>query len=406
MKVVVYPAENKISKKTGMIPIYVRLRTQTSKKEIRTNIELSKNDLMFWDPMSQTLANPKNPLFQEVLQLHVRLGNSELESNFSNDEFIKTLINGTPIPKVNKANLWVELIQKYYNDKIQNSKLSHGTKKNYRVAIDKMTAFLKVNRLEDISIEKINVEFAQQFLQYMFDISETGMRENTALNHIKKFRKIVDYFIDIEKMSKNPFKRVKLDASARKRDALSIEDVSKIFCHYPKNQAQEIYLDIIRFCLLTGLAHIDVFSLTKEHLEWKGNDLILNLYRKKTGVETFQVLPEFCKNLILKYYSLPNVEITGKIFPMRSNQKFNTYLKILVSELSIEKVVSSHILRHTFRSLLEDAGINNMKVVKYLMGHTLMDDIEGVYNHSKKHYLFQDAADKLNLLVDQISKAG
>lgn len=289
MKVVIFPAENKISKKTGLVPIYVRFRNELGKKEFRSSLELTKQDLIFWDPITQTLANPRVPLFQEILELHVRLNTSELESHFSNDEFLKSLINGRVQKKVSIEKNWIVLLEKYYQEKVVKSSLSAGTKKNYRVAISKMTRFLQLEQLTDIEISEVNFQFAHNFLQHMYDISKTGMRENTALGHIKKFRQMMDYFIDMEYVSKNPFKRIKLDGSARKHHALDIDDIKKIFKHEPRSKSHIINHDVTKFCLLTGLAYVDVFSLNKNNINNKNEDLIITLLRTKTDVETYQV---------------------------------------------------------------------------------------------------------------------
>lgn len=72
-------------------------------------------------------------------------------------------------------------------------------------------------------------------------------------------------------------------------------------------------------------------------------------------------------------------QITGLVLPKRSNEKLNQNLKSLAALAGIPFNLSSHIARHTHRQLLAEAGIEDMGVIKRMMGHSGSGDIDSVY---------------------------
>lgn len=82
--------------------------------------------------------------------------------------------------------------------------------------------------------------------------------------------------------------------------------------------------------------------------------------RAKTG-------KDFCFVLLS-----PAVEILHKYFgrlPIISNQRYNSYVKMVVQAAGIDKPVTTHWARHTGATLLLNAGVS-MDVVAKVLGHS------------------------------------
>jgi site-specific recombinase XerD len=52
--------------------------------------------------------------------------------------------------------------------------------------------------------------------------------------------------------------------------------------------------------------------------------------------------------LLKKYENDAELARTGKLLPVLSNQKMNSYLKELATICNIEKTLTTHVARHTF----------------------------------------------------------
>ena len=82
--------------------------------------------------------------------------------------------------------------------------------------------------------------------------------------------------------------------------------------------------------------------------------------RNKTGIYyTAVILPEGVD--ILKKY--------GFQLPIISNQKVNTYLKVIRDLCGIDKPIFSHVARHTYATRCLNRGIR-LEVVAKLLGHS------------------------------------
>jgi integrase len=91
--------------------------------------------------------------------------------------------------------------------------------------------------------------------------------------------------------------------------------------------------------------------------------------RKKTDTTThIPVLPQTMK-LIKKYENHPECENHGKVLPVLSNQKMNSYLKEIADLRGVNKELTFHIARHTFATTNTLANGVPIETVSKLLGH-------------------------------------
>ena len=123
--------------------------------------------------------------------------------------------------------------------------------------------------------------------------------------------------------------------------------------------------DLFIFQCYTGLSYIDMSTFGKEDIF---NGVIIK-NRKKTDVKSvIPILPPV-QNILEKYdYQLPII----------SNQKYNSYLKVLGDVCGTSMILHSHLARHTYATLLLNKGVD-MKTVSRTMGHSNSKITEKIY---------------------------
>ena len=126
--------------------------------------------------------------------------------------------------------------------------------------------------------------------------------------------------------------------------------------------------DIFLFCCYTGLAYIDVKTLTTENLVQKADGKWwIVTKRTKTEVPVNVPLLEVPMRLIKKYEPLRKGNL---VFPVYSNQKSNDYLKEIAALCDIHKDVTFHVARHTFATTVTLENGVPIESVSKMLGHT------------------------------------
>ena len=74
--------------------------------------------------------------------------------------------------------------------------------------------------------------------------------------------------------------------------------------------------------------------------------------------------------MIKKYANNPKCINEGKLMPVLSNQRMNSYLKEIADLCGIEKELTFHIARHTFATTILLSNGVAMESVSKMLGHT------------------------------------
>ncbi len=169
----------------------------------------------------------------------------------------------------------------------------------------------------------------------------------------------------------------------------------------------ELIRDIFIFSCFTGLAYIDVSNLTPDHIVTLGDKQWIMTQRQKTSVETNVLLLDIPKAIIAKYGG--KTYRNGKLFPMLTNQKTNSYLKEIADICGIKKNITFHLARHTFATMSLSKGVP-MESVSKMLGHTNIRTTQiyaRIINKKIEHDM-EELADKLhkfNVFLSQTSRA-
>lgn len=182
----------------------------------------------------------------------------------------------------------------------------------------------------------------------------------------------------------NPCDGIEIKRHVRqKRKGLTPEEQS-IALHTVKGTI----LEGIFVLLLTGGFRIgELLALTDEDVDfekntvninkdviWVNNERIVQTTKTESGVRVVP-LPESS----MKY--IPKTK--GLLFPLTYNAVHCAF-KRLQEKSGVH--VSAHILRHTYATRLEEAGVPP-KVKQYLMGHASLDVTQNIYTDTQAHYI-------------------
>lgn len=129
--------------------------------------------------------------------------------------------------------------------------------------------------------------------------------------------------------------------------------------------------DTFLFCCFTGLAYSDVQKLKKSQIARgiDGEQWIFS-QRTKTNVKShIPLLPE-ALHIIDRYKDNPFCESRGLVLPVPSNQKMNDYLEEIAVICGIDKVLTSHVARHTFATTVTLQNGVPIESVSKMLEHT------------------------------------
>ena len=129
----------------------------------------------------------------------------------------------------------------------------------------------------------------------------------------------------------------------------------------------ELVKNIFIFSCFTGLAYIDVYNLTYDKIVTVEDRQWLITKRYKTSVDENVMLLDIPLAIIRKYYDINRKG--GKVFPMMSNQRINSYLKEIADLCGIKKNLTFHMARHTFATMSISKGVP-MESISKMLGHT------------------------------------
>ena len=142
-------------------------------------------------------------------------------------------------------------------------------------------------------------------------------------------------------------------------------------------QRLELVRDLFVFSCFTGLAYIDVANLTSENIVTLDDKQWIMTKRQKMSVATNVLLLDIPKNIIEKYSDKTYRD--GKLFPMLTNQRTNSYLKEIADICGIKKDLTFHMAHHTFATMSLSKGVS-MESVSKMLGHTNIKTTQ-IYAH-------------------------
>lgn len=356
----------------GPVPIYLRITVNSRRVEMATGRECEP---MRWNGGSgkvigtnEAVKSVNTCLSQLEHKILNITGEFERIGSIISAESIKEALIG----KKQKARMLMDVIGEHNKrmESLVGHEYAHGTLKRYKVLNSHTLAFLKAYiKSTDIDVQKIDFAFVTDYEFYLR--SDRGMNNNSVVKHLKMFRKILTFCKNNGWLDTDPFANFKgrykkVDKAILTESELEILR-AKDFASERLDQVRDTFL----FCCYTGLAYSDVLKLRRDQInEGIDGEKWVFTQRQKTNVASnIPLLPEAYR-IIEKYENHPHSLVKQVILPVPSNQKMNDYLKEIAVVCGINKILTSHVARHTFATTVTLQNGVPIESVSKMLGHT------------------------------------
>lgn len=272
--------------------------------------------------------------------------------------------------------------------------LTKGTFYKYKVVRQNFQSFLQAKyHRRDIGLSELTSAVVQDFELYLTSV--VGGAHNTTTKKLRNLKTVVNYARNRGLIMHDPFANHKLHYELVDRGYLTEEEVLRIMKKHFDIERLELVKNIFIFSCFTGLAYIDVYNLTYDKIVTVEDRQWLITKRYKTSVDENVMLLDIPLAIIRKYYDINRKG--GKVFPMMSNQRINSYLKEIADLCGIKKNLTFHMARHTFATMSISKGVP-MESVSKMLGHTniRITQIYARITNKKVEHDMEQLADKLS----------
>lgn len=406
-RVVFYLRSNYVNKE-GKTSVMLRIYLNNERLSLgSTGISVKSSQ---WDKEKERIKGRTT----EALNTNLQLDNiaSGLQSIFRRIEMSDVVslerIKSEFLGKKEEIDTLMQLFEKHNGDVAKQIGVSVGkaTLQKYNVCKRHFSEFLeKQYKRSDLKLTELTYVVIREFDLYLR--TEVGQNPNTATKTMKTFKTITLLGQKMGVLLHDPFMNHRFHIEPVNRGFLTDEEILCIAHKQINIPRLELIRDIFIFSCFTGLAYIDVSNLTPDHIVTLGDKQWIMTQRQKTSVETNVLLLDIPKAIIAKYGG--KTYRNGKLFPMLTNQKTNSYLKEIADICGIKKNLTFHLARHTFATMSLSKGVP-MESVSKMLGHTNIRTTQiyaRITNKKIEHDMEElaDKLDKFNVFLSQTSRA-
>jgi len=358
-------ARKAMIKKTGMVPIYCRVRYSDTTAQFSTKIDVL---YINWDSKrTRVKGNRKKAMNLKLETLRISI----IEKY---DALIKTnviITAKTIIDYYKNDTLIMNSVINVFKQHNTNMKsligieYSFGSYKNYKTTLKHLIKYINTKyNANDLFLNKINYDFIYNFSQFL--LLHTECNHNGMMKHIQRFKKITNFCIKNNYITNDPFVGFKISFKKSNRVYINKDELYTLK-NITLNDSLSKVRDIFLFACYTGLSYIDLYNLSLNNIR-KGNDNLQWVYvkRHKTNIPSnIPILPP-AFSILKKYKKQKNV---NRIFPMISNQKINKALKEIAHLCNFNKKLTFHSARHTFATTVTLTNGVPIETVSKMLGH-------------------------------------
>lgn len=393
--------------RNGTFPIYIRITKDRKHKKVKTSIEL--NRLSDWNPKAKDNKHirPSEP--------HHKAWNEVLEKEINDAREIYRDDKSASISTIQKSIQSKEVSASFYQyakDKVQEdkSKEALGTYRQYASLINKMEAFMALEKMSDITFKDVNLSFLNKFEAYLGESDSKRyegrkLHKNTIAGNLKRLRKLIRQALKegLIPIQDNPFINFSIKEVRTKKDKLTEEEVMAIISlDLPEGSAIWHTRNAFLFSFYNaGMRAGDVLQLRWKNVEGgrlnyqmgknhkvRDNQLvndaliILNYYRTEEAKESDYIFPFLNSNTTWAKESYKGVdtmdeELKKALFNQVASRNviLNRNLKKIAELAKIEKDISFHTARHTFANMAMKEGLSASKI-QGLLAHSSVKTTE------------------------------
>ncbi|MDR0505579.1 MAG: site-specific integrase [Dysgonamonadaceae bacterium] len=220
---------------------------------------------------------------------------------------------------------------------------SDSTYKKYLLARQRVAEFIRYRyKMTDMQLRNMDLMFVKDY--EVFLKTECRLSHNVAAKMIQYLKKMVTFAHNTGIIQHHPFTGYVISVKKVDKGYLSEQELKTIIGKQFDCLRLEHIKDIFLFACYTGLSYIDIANLQKSNIcqSFDGKMWLIGK-RGKTGISYNVPLFNIPLMIIEKYKGKLS---DGKVLPVISNQKLNSYLKEIADLCGIATNLTFHLARH------------------------------------------------------------
>lgn len=357
--------------KEGQSNIYLRITIDGKRAETSIN---RKVEIRLWNSTGNSVIGNSHEAYS--LNRYLNKIKNDIYNHYQklteNGEYVTAAQLRDVYLGKNKNEKMILRIFQAHNDQVEKligQDFAAGTAERYRTAKKHVGDYIRtVYKIEDIPVQNIDHKFISGFEFYLK--SERKCSHNTSIKYITNFKKIIRIAFANDWIKKDPFLNWKARLKVADREFLNEDEIQRMYDKVFKIERLDQVRDIFLFCCFTGLAYADVKKLHTDDivLDIKGERWIKTKRTKTHTRSSIPILPT--AEVILEKYASHQELNDGKLLPVLSNQKMNSYLKEIGDVCGMKKNLTFHLARHTFATTVTLSNGVPIESVSKMLGHT------------------------------------
>ncbi len=332
-------------KKSGNMPIVARITLNSETVQLNTKLDIPES---MWSISKGKVKG----LTSESKLINSRLDNIRyaLTNIFHENSTTGKMLSAEKIKNIFLGinNELVTIIE-VFNDhnegikKLIDKGTSLSTYKKYELAKRRLEEFMKYRyQVKDMHLKDLNLNFIRDY--ELFLRSNCQLSNNVAAKMIMFLKKMARISFNNGSIPSNPFAEHKIKMTKTDRGFLTKTELETIMSKRIDIERLDALRDVFLFCCWTGTSYIDVKSMSESNIRYEGDSVWLTFRRQKTKAPVNVLLLDVPIAILNKYRGKL---AGGKLLPVLSNQKCNSYLKELADICEIDKNLTFHMRKHT-----------------------------------------------------------
>ena len=293
------------------------------------------------------------------------------------------------------------LIERFNNFKFNcpGVKTSKDTKDKYMLAEKRFLEMLQSRYgKDDIELCRLSPIIIDDYFYYL--MGSKGQCNNTACKTLKTFKSIILFGIRLGVLVSNPYLGIMHRMEPVLRTFLTDGELRAVIGKKLDTKRLELIRDIFVFSCYTGMYYCDVSRLKDYDVVESCGKKWINTQRKKNGQYVFVPLLDKPLELIRKYRRLRSAKDGNKLFPLKSSQKTNQFLKEIAGVCGIEKNITYKVARYSFATLALINGVPE-ETIAVMLGHSSTR-----YTHIYAKMTNKKVLDDMKEYGDKLKKLG
>lgn len=358
---------DKSPKKNGKCAVYLIVHLDYKSLKFNTGVSCEKEK---WDYKNKRIKGKSkqakddnliieeckarmNDIFVRYRLQHVHLTPELLKNEWKN-----------PARRINFYSFFDEALKE------RKKELAPGTYKHHKSVIEIMKGYRT-----ELAFSEITPDFISKYSRWLK--SELNNDVNTIHGKMRVFRTYLNIAVRKGIIPENPFNQVKLKKASVNRSYLSASELKVLWKIYTNKKLSDAKLKVLRhflFMCFTGIRISDLKAIEASNVQ--GKMLIFNATKTKSMKKSLNRVPlnKYARRLIKD-----EGRTFGKLFDTISEQKMNSYIKLIITAAKIKKEITNHSGRHTFATLWLEKT-NDLAQLQSLLGHSNISETM-VYVH-------------------------